>query len=130
MSRAMSGLMLLALLAGLAAFAQAPTGIITGTITDESGAVIPNANITITNKDTSFARTVTANGDGLFNDPALPAGLYEVRAEVSGFKTLIREATVVIGSTTTVNIQMQLGGTKDIVNVEAATAQINYENNT
>src|SRR5277367_5541597 len=130
MSKATSWLMLLALLASLAAFAQAPTGIITGTITDESGAIIPNASVTITNKDTSFARTFTANAEGLFSDPALPAGSYEVRVEVTGFKTLIREAAVVIGSTTTVNIQMQLGGTKDIVNVEAASAQINYENNT
>jgi len=130
MVRAISWLILLSLLAGLAAFAQAPTGIITGTITDESGAIIPNASITITNKATTFARTVTANAEGLFSAPALPAGVYEVRAEVSGFKTLVREATVEIGSTTTVNLQMQLGGTKDIVNVEAATAAVNYESNT
>ena len=127
MSKAISWLMLLAVLAGLAAFAQAPTGIITGTITDESGAVIPNATILITNKDTSSTRTVTANTEGLFSAPALQAGLYEVRAEVSGFKTLLRQAEVVVGSTTLVNLQMQLGGTKDIVNVEAATAQVNYE---
>jgi hypothetical protein len=58
----------------------------------------------------------------------LAAGLYQVRAEVTGFKTLEREATVEVGSTTTVNLQMQLGGTKDVVVVEAATAQVNYEN--
>ena len=127
MSKAISWLMLLAVLAGLTVFAQAPTGIITGTITDESGAVIPNATILITNKDTSSTRTVTANAEGLFSAPALAAGLYEVRAEVSGFKTLLRQAEVVVGSTTSVNLQMQLGGTKDIVNVEAASAQVNYE---
>ena len=129
MSRAFSCLLvLLALLAGLAALAQAPTGIITGTIADESGAVIPNATIVITNKDTGSARTVTANAEGLFSAPALPAGVYEVRVELPGFKALQREATVVVGSTTTVNLQMQLGGTKDLVIVEAATAQVNYEN--
>jgi len=127
MSRAISWSILLLVLAGLAAFAQAPTGIITGTITDESGAVIPNATIAITNKNTASVRTVTASSAGLFTAPALPAGLYEVRAELSGFKTLVRDATVEVGSTTTVNLQMQLGGTKDIVNVEAATAQVNYE---
>ena len=47
---------LLALLA--AGLAQAPTGIISGTITDESGAVVPGANVTITNKATSVARTI------------------------------------------------------------------------
>src|SRR5271166_5148209 len=127
MSRAISGLMLLALLAGLTAFAQAPTGIITATITAESGAVIPNANIVITHKATGSVRTVAASTAGLFTAPALPAGLYEVRVELSGFKTLVRDATVEVGSTTTVNLQMQLGGTKDIVNVEAATAAVNYE---
>ncbi len=120
----------LALLTVPATLAQAPTGIITGTIADESGALIPNATIIITNKATSAARTVTANTEGLFSAPALPAGLYEVRAEVPGFKTMLREATVVVGSTTTVNLQMQLGGTKDVVTVEAATAQVNYENHT
>src|ERR1035438_6161450 len=122
MSRAFSCLsMLLALLAGIATFAQAPTGIITGTIADESGAVIPNATIVITNKDTGSARTVTANAEGLFSAPALPAGIYEVRVELPGFKALQREATVEVGSTTTVNLQMQLGGTKDLVIVEGAT---------
>src|SRR5277367_3456464 len=119
MSKATSWLMLLALLASLAAFAQAPTGIITGTITDESGAVIPNATILITNKETGSARTITANAEGLFSVLALPAGLYEVRTEVPGFKTYVREANVVVGSTTQVNLQMQLGGTKDVVTVEA-----------
>lgn len=129
MLRAIFGLLtLLALLAGLAAFAQAPTGIISGTIADESGALIPNASIVITNKDTGAVRTATSDAAGLFSAPALPAGVYQVRAEVAGFKTLEREATVVVGSTTTVNLQMQVGGTKDVVVVEGATAQVNYEN--
>src|SRR5579871_5449118 len=98
MTRSISwSMMLLVLVAGIVVFAQAPTGIITGTIADESGALIPNANIVITNKATSLTRTVTANGEGLFSAPALPAGVYEVRAEVTGFKTLVREATVVVG---------------------------------
>jgi hypothetical protein len=129
MLRAFFGLLtLLALLAGPAVFAQAPTGIISGTVADESGALIPNASIVITNKDTGAVRTVTSDVAGLFSAPALPAGVYQVRAEVTGFKTLEREATVVVGSTTTVNLQMQVGGTKDVVVVEGATAQVNYEN--
>src|SRR5580704_10829297 len=129
MTRAISCLLTsLALFACLAVFAQAPTGIITGTIADESAALIPNATIVITNKDTGSARTVTSSSEGLFSATALPAGVYQVRAEVTGFKTIEREATVVVGSTTTVNLQMQLGGTKDVVVVEAATAQVNYEN--
>ncbi|HYL38008.1 MAG TPA: TonB-dependent receptor [Bryobacteraceae bacterium] len=107
--------------------AQAPTGIISGTVTDDSGAVIPNASLTVTNKATGAARSISANAEGLFSAPALPSGVYEVRAEVQGFRTMLREAEVAAGSTTTVNMTMSLGATREVVTVEAATAQINYE---
>jgi hypothetical protein len=120
--------MLLAVLCCAIALAQAPTGTITGTLTDESGAVIPNATITITNKATGVvARTATTDSQGYYSAPALPAGDYEVRAEVSGFRTVQREATVFAGGTITVNMPMTLGATKEVVTVEAASAQINYE---
>lgn len=112
---------------GSAAFAQVPTGIIAGTVTDESGAVIPFAKITITNKATDVVRSAMASGDGFFSAPALPAGEYEVRGEHPGFRISQRSATVDAGSTTTVNLPMQVGATRDVVNVEAATAQINYD---
>jgi len=54
---------LLSVLVCLATFAQAPTGIITGTVTDETGAVIPNATVTISNKATGVARTAQTNAD-------------------------------------------------------------------
>lgn len=109
------------------AFAQAPTGTILGTVSDESGAVVPNATITITNKATGVSRTATTNAEGLYSAPALPSGQYEVRAEIAGFRTVIREAQVETGSNTTVNLAMSVGTSKEVVTVEAATAQINYE---
>lgn len=109
------------------AFAQGPTGIIVGTVTDQSGAVIQNATVTITNKGTSIARAVTANADGLFSAPVLPSGEYDVRVEMQGFRTVVRDATVQTGETTTVNLSMSLGSTQEVVTVEAASAQINYE---
>jgi hypothetical protein len=111
----------------IAAFAQVPTGIITGTVTDESGAVIPYAKITITNKATDFVRSALANAEGYFSAPALPAGEYEVRGEQTGFRIVQRSATVAAGSSTTVNLPMQVGTTREVVSVEAATAQINYD---
>ena len=115
---------------GFTVFAQTPTGMILGTVTDESAAVIPNANITITNKATGAVRTLAANAEGLFSAPALQAAEYEVRVEVQGFRTLVRDAEVLAGSSTTVNMVMSLGSTQEVVNVEAATAQINYDTNT
>jgi hypothetical protein len=109
---------------------QAPTGIITGTVTDASGAVVPNAKVTITNKSTQFARNATADASGLFSAPALAAGEYEVRGEAQGFQTVVRNATVQAGTTTTVNLPMSLGESKSVVTVEAATAQISYDSHT
>ncbi len=123
-----SMLLVCALLAsGFSLVAQAPTGIITGTITDESGAIIPNAKITITNRATDFVRTALANPEGFYSAPALPAGEYQVRCEQAGFRILVRSATVEAGSTTSVNLPMQVGGSTEVVNVEAAAASINYD---
>jgi hypothetical protein len=113
----------------MSAFGQAPTGIINGNVTDETGAVIPNATVTITNKATGISRTATSNAEGLYTAVALPAAEYEVRCEAKGFRTVIREATVTAGSTTLVSMPMTVGGTQEVVTVEAATAQVNYENN-
>ena len=111
------------------AFAQAPTGTITGTVTDESGAVIPNATVTITSKSTDASRTLTTGTDGSFTAAALLADVYEVKSSVAGFRTIVREATVETGSTTTVDLRLQVGQSKDVVTVEAATAQIEYQHN-
>lgn len=130
MSRPRLSLLLPFALAFAAAFAQVPTGTIIGTVLDESGAVVPHASITIINQQSGAARALTSNPDGTYSAPALPAGDYEVHAEAPGFRSLIRPATVDAGSTTTVNINMQVGATKDVVTVEAAAANISYESNT
>jgi hypothetical protein len=109
------------------AFAQAPVGTISGVVADESGAVIPNAGVKIRNKETGAERDLTSNTEGFFSAAALPAGIYEVRVELKGFRTVVREATVETGLTTTADIRMPIGQTSEVVNVEAATAQVEYE---
>ena len=112
-----------------AIWAQAPTGTITGTVTDESGAPIPNVTITITEKATGVSRMVATNTSGLYSAPALPVGDYQVRAEAQGFRIVERGSTVQAGGTFTVNLPMSLGTTREVVEVEAASTQINYESN-
>jgi hypothetical protein len=109
------------------AFAQAPVGTISGVVADESGAVIPNATVKIRNKATDAERDLNSAADGSFSAPALPAGIYEVRVELKGFRTVVREATVETGLTTTADIRLPVGQTTEVVNVEAATAQVEYE---
>jgi hypothetical protein len=126
MCRAATAVLAITLLISALAFAQG-TGIMVGTVADESGAVIPNVTVTITNKATGISRTASTNSEGYFSAPALPAGDYTVRAEATGFRTLERDATLLVGSTLTVNMPMSLGGTKEVVTVEAASNQMNYE---
>ncbi len=116
-------------LAASAMFAQAPTGTISGVVQDESGAIVPNAQVTVTNRDSGASRTINSGTDGTFSVAALAAGTYELKAAMTGFRTTVREATVETGATTTVDMRLQVGASKDVVTVEAATAQIEYQRN-
>src|ERR1700689_4011098 len=111
-------------------YAQSANGIIEGIVTDSSGAVVPNANVIIINKADNGLRIATTNATGAYSAPALLAGEYSVKAEVSGFKTVVRDATVTAGGDIAVNLTLSVGAASEVVNVEAASAQINYESNT
>ena len=110
-------------------YGQAASGAIAGTVTDTSGAVVAGAAVTITNTATNASRQTVANGEGLYSAPALEPGNYQVRVEVPSFRTLVRNAAVAPGATTTVDAFVSPGEPREVVTVEAATAQINYETN-
>src|SRR5579864_511904 len=114
-------------LTSFAIFAQAPSGTISGTVTDPSSAVVPAATITITDKATNNVRNLTANAEGVYSAPALPPGDYQVKVEMQGFRTVQRDAQVRAGTPTTVNLAVTVGQSHEVVTVEAATAQVNYE---
>jgi len=113
-----------------AALAQAPVGDIAGTVYDETGAVVPSAPVVIASKSTGVERTFKTGADGAFSAPSLAAGVYEVKVEMPGFRTVIREATVAVGAVTTVDMHLQIGETKDVVNVEAVTPLVDYDRHT
>src|SRR5215471_6676592 len=77
---------LLSLLAALARFAAAQEATVVGTVTDPSGAVMPNVAITITNTDTGLATQFKTNEAGQYVVPNLHLGHYTVRASAPGFK--------------------------------------------
>ncbi len=120
--------LLLLLSASIQPLAQAPVGTISGTIFDQSGAVITNASVVIRNKGTGIERRVSSDNDGSFSAASLAAGQYEVTAQATGFRKYIREVTVTTGTIVKVDINMEVGQATEIVTVEAAgAAQINYE---
>ncbi len=123
----MIGAMPLALMMPGLVCAQAPAGAISGLVADATGARIRAASVVVIAKETGMKRTILTSGAGEFVVPALAPGVYEVTADVSGFKQIVREATIEAGSTTEVDLVMQVGVSSESVTVEGASPQIQYE---
>ncbi len=88
---------------------------------------MPNAQVTVTETATGSVRTLTTNTEGLYSAPALPSGEYAVRAELQGFRTLVRGTQVTAGSVSTVDMAMTLGAASEVVTVQDSGAQVNYD---
>src|SRR5213594_3839936 len=126
MKRVLGLCLLFAASAGMI-FGQAPVGVISGTVTDESGAPMPGASIGIRNKTTGAERSLLSKEDGAYSASGLAPGNYEIRVEARGFRTVVRDATVETGATTTADIRMLVGQTSEVVQVEVATNRIEYQ---
>ena len=96
-------------------------------VVDSTGARISGASVMITNRETGLKRTLVTSDVGNYSAAVLLPGPYEVAAEATGFKRLVRQATVESGSTTDVNLVMQVGASPESVTVEGASPQIHYE---
>lgn len=102
-------------------FAQSQTtGRISGTVKDEKGAVVPDAEVTVTNKATGDERKVKSDADGNYFVPLLPSGTYTVSVSAPGFNTYVADdVRVAITETTTINPTMPTGGLQETVSVNA-----------
>jgi len=109
--------------AGLAprVFAQTSDGIVLGTVTDATGAVIPNASVTATNKATNVQYKATTNNVGEYRINNVPVGTYDVDISASGMTPRrLANVAVDVNRTSTVNITMQVGAvTADVLVQEA-----------
>ena len=72
--------------------AQVVGGTISGTITDQTGAVIPNAVVLVHNQDTGTQRSLTTHSSGSYSAPSIPVGTYLVTATVTGFVPYLRDS--------------------------------------
>ena len=103
--------------------AQLTRGTIAGTVTDQSGAAVPGAAITITHVDTGIARQAETGATGRYEAPNLPAGTYEVSARLTGFQTSIRAGIELsIGRTAVVDVILQVGEVTQAVTVTGEAA--------
>ena len=123
----MRNLMTLLTVAGImfissAAAAQESTAELRGGVLDTQGGALPGVTITITNQATGVYRAVVSNQDGTYFATALVPGMYSIAAELSGFKKYMRnDVRLDLGHTTTLDLQLEVGGLTENVEVTAET---------
>ena len=105
--------------------AQATSGTLTGVVTDPTGAVIPNAQVKITDTQHGSSVTATTNGDGLFTRTQLANSTYNVSVNAQGFQPTQQNNIVVdVDRETRINVTMQLGSASQTVQVVANEAPV------
>jgi len=115
----------LALFAPRTARAQASAGI-AGTVTDPSGAVVPNANVTVTNEATSVSVNTTTSSAGTYAFRGLNPGKYKVIVEAQGFKQSVQQGVnVEVSTTATIDVQVTTGTASETVQVTAEQIALN-----
>ena len=101
---------------GLAS-AQA-TSTFNGRVLDQGDAVLPGVTITATNISTGVMRTTVTNDEGQYSMPGLDPGVYDVRTELAGFSTAVRErVTLGLNATITLDFRLSLAGVEETLTV-------------
>ncbi len=118
------------LLLGISGVSGQTLGSIAGEARDSSGAMIPEATITVTNTGTNAQRTAVTNGAGEYAFPSLPPGIYTLKAERPGFKSLVRtQVEIQVQQNARIDFEMQVGQVSESVEVVASQV-IATENST
>src|SRR6185503_9963728 len=102
------------------AWAQETTGTVKGRIADAQGLAVPGATVTVTG--TQGTETTVTDGEGRFTIPFLTPGVYNVRAELQGFKAVEqKDVAVGLGRVVEIPLKMEIGGLTETVQVTATT---------
>ncbi len=114
-----------------AAFAQANSSSIIGTVTDESGAAVPGATVTVTNNATQAVRTFQTNERGDYSVTALDIGIYEVSAELEGFRRAVAtDVRLEVDLVRRQNMTLEVGVVTEQVTVQADALTIQTDDTT
>src|SRR6266446_8862887 len=123
-----AGLTIAAWMAPLGFAQTSSTGALTGITTDPSRAVIPGVEETLTNEATREVRTAVSNENGNYSFGLLTPGSYRLEAALPGFKTAVRSGIrISVTETTRLDVQLEVGGLSESVNVEAAPVMVQQE---
>jgi len=110
-------------------FAQQTTGDITGTVTDGTGAVLPNVNVTAVSVGTNASRSGVTNDTGAFRIPALAIGSYKVTASAEGFKSAVQTVDVLSGGVIQASFKLTIGQRNETVEVEGTAPLVELSPN-
>jgi hypothetical protein len=110
----------------ITAAAQIQNGQLTGSVTDPSGAAVPNAKVTATNPNTSFTSSSNTGDSGVYTIRELPIGTYKLTVEAPGFKTSSKSSIEVnAGVTFRLDIKLEVGGATEVIEVTEEAAPVN-----
>jgi hypothetical protein len=124
-------LFLTAAIAAAVCFGQIQSGSIVGTVTDQSGAVVPIASVVLRNEGTGFVRSVVTNQSGGYVAYSIPTGNYTITVEAKGFQRLERRGVRLLAADTlTVDLQLSLGEVSETVEVTAAPPLLQEQSST
>ncbi|HEX8071187.1 MAG TPA: TonB-dependent receptor [Pyrinomonadaceae bacterium] len=123
--RASAVVALIALLSA-AAFGQAvTTGAIAGTVTDQAGAIVANANVSVKNDATGNVTETQTADNGTFNVASLPTGSYTVTISAPNFKqTIVKDVKVNVGSPSSINVALEVGAVSEQVTITGAGGEL------
>ncbi len=103
---------------------------ITGTVTDATGAAVPNATVTITHQATNSARTTQTSGSGLYDFSGLQIGTYNLQVSAAGFKAYAQAGLILnVAQTLRSNVVLEVGAASQTVTVQANALQVQSETN-
>ncbi len=113
------------------AFAQSTNGLLTGVVTDNTGALLTDAKVEAINLETGFSRTITTDASGAYTLQQLPLGLYRVTVSKSGFGTTVQDKVQIeVNQSVTLDVHLQVGAVSQTVQVNTAPPQLNTTSST
>ncbi len=117
-------LLLVLVLCSTILFAQRATSDLTGDVVDQSGAVVPGADVSLTDNSTNVTHTTKTNQAGHYSFAAVQPGQYRITVKKTGFRQAVTNVTVNIGQNMAQNFTMEVGGATETVEVQATGAEL------
>jgi carboxypeptidase family protein len=118
------------LLIGAPSFAQITAATISGSIKDDTGGVLPGAEVVARNLETGISRSAVSTADGAFTLAGLPPGKYEVRVALPGFTTSVQNLELAVAQQAGLIVTLKVGATQESVIVTAGAVLVDTQSST